>query len=432
LRDMSSRGAATGPARRRSAPAPTIDSPYKYSSLEGGIELRFDGKQPANEVLAEGAPEAERTVLRTRKPTQATLQMPETDGWVNRLVDSDNLLYLRLLQSDPQVRGRVKLVYIDPPFATGFLFVDRQDQAHYSDELVGARYLEFLRKRLILLRELLSPDGLIFVHLDDKMVHYAKVLMDEVFGTACFRNMITRQKCHSKNSTAREFGSVADYLLAYSKTLKWTWNRVWEPWTEDRVRSAEFHYRDPGSSRRYKPVPIHAPGVRHGATGGTWRGREPPPGKHWMYTPSKLDALDSRGEIYWSKNGTPRRKVYLDTRPGAPVTDIWLGLKDPMNQHTSETGYPTEKNQLLVERVILAASNPGDLVLDCFAGSGTTCAAAEKLGRRWIGVDSNPRAIDLSERRLTQSVDGTPLRLAFDVERIRSTARTPTNPPLVD
>jgi adenine-specific DNA-methyltransferase len=298
------------------------------------------------------------------------------------------------------------------------VFVDRQSNAHYTDRLVGAEYLSFLHQRLVLLRELLSDEGLIVVHLDDKMVHYVKVLMDEVFGTACFRNMITRQKCHSKNSTAREFGNVSDYLLLYSKTLHWTWNKIWEPWTEESIQSAEFHYVDPRTGRRYKPVPIHAPGVRHGATGEVWRGMLPPPGKHWMHTPERLEEFASRGDIHWTRNGTPRRKVYLDQRPGSPLTDIWFGLKDPMNQHTSETGYPTEKNQALIERLILSATNPGDLVLDCFVGSGTTCAAAEKLGRRWIGIDSNPRAIEFAERRLLHPNDDSRLRSDFSVERV--------------
>jgi adenine-specific DNA-methyltransferase len=386
---------------KRSAPAPTIDSPYKYASLEGGVELRYDGKASEGDILRPRPSLGWK--VRVHKPVPS-LQKLLTDAppvpTDNRLIEGDNLAVLRSLLDDDSVRGKVRLVYIDPPFATGWIFSDRNATRHYSDELVGAKYLEFLRERLVVLRELLAPDGSIYLHLDDKMVHYAKVLMDEIFGTACFRNMITRQKCHSKNYTRKEFGNVADYILFYSKGPGWVWNKPWEPWDEEKIKQAEFQYREEGTGRRYKLVPLHAPGVRNGATGESWRGLMPPEGKHWQYTPEKLEGFDQRGEIHWSKNGNPRRKVFLDDRPGAPVHDIWLGLKDPMNQHTSDTGYPTEKNLSLLERVVAASSGPGDLVMDCFMGSGTTCVAAAKLGRRWIGIDSNPQSLEIAEKRI--------------------------------
>jgi adenine-specific DNA-methyltransferase len=119
----------------------------------------------------------------------------------------------------------------------------------------------------------------------------------------------------------------------------------------------------------------------------------PPPGKHWQYTPETLDEMDARGEIYWSLNSNPRRKVYLDNSPGKPIQDIWLDMRDAHNQNVEITGYPTEKNPDLLARIIEASSDPDDIVLDCFSGSGTTLAVAEKLGRRWIGVDNSYQAI---------------------------------------
>ena len=151
-------------------------------------------------------------------------------------------------------------------------------------------------------------------------------------------------------------------------------------------------------------VPIHAPGVRNGETGKPWRGKMPPPGKHWQYPPATLDEMDARGEIFWSKNGNPRRKVYLDEHPGVAVQDIWLDFRDAHNQNIKITGYPTEKNPNLLRRMIAASSNPGDLVLDCFAGSGTTLAVADEMGRNWIGVDNSMEALKTILHRFEHGV----------------------------
>jgi adenine-specific DNA-methyltransferase len=145
--------------------------------------------------------------------------------------------------------------------------------------------------------------------------------------------------------------------------------------------------------RRYKKVPIHAPGIRNGETGKEWKGKLPPHGKHWQYTPDKLDEMDARGEIYWSATGNPRRKLYLENSAGIPIQDVWLDVRDAHNQNAHITGYPTEKPAALLKRIIEASSNPGDLILDCYAGSGTTLVVASELGRRWIGVDRGQEAI---------------------------------------
>lgn len=161
----------------------------------------------------------------------------------------------------------------------------------------------------------------------------------------------------------------------------------------------EYNCIDLETGRRYKKVPVHAPGLRNGETGQPWRGKNPPPGKHWQYTPRKLDEMDARGEIYWSPTGNPRRKIFLDASDGVPVQDIWLDFRDVRNQNTKITGYPTEKNPELLARIVRASSEPDDLVLDCFAGSGTTLAVASELGRRWIGVDNSTEAIATTLRR---------------------------------
>jgi adenine-specific DNA-methyltransferase len=298
----------------------------------------------------------------------------------------------------------VRLVYIDPPYATKSIFQSRQQTDAYSDLLEGAHYIEFLRARLILLRELLADDGSIYVHLDDNMAFHAKAIMDEVFGRSNFRNWITRKKCNPKNYTRKTFGNVSDYILFYTKTSEYVWHRPVEEWTAKRAEK-EYQYSDEKTGRLFKKVPIHAPGVRNGETGKPWRGMMPPPGKHWQYKPSTLDEMDARGEIYWSPTGNPRRKIFLDESKGVPVQDIWLDFRDAHNQNIHITGYPTEKNPALLQQIIGASSDEGDLVLDCFAGSGTTLEVAHQMDRRWIGIDNSPEAIRVMHQRFASGLE---------------------------
>lgn len=314
-----------------------------------------------------------------------------------RLYFGENLLVLRSLLSDLDIAGKVTLVYIDPPFSTQGTFLSRRQQKAYEDNLSGSRYVEHLRARLILLRELLSDNGSMYLHLDENAVFEMKLIMDEIFGFSNYRNLIVRKKCNPKNYTRKAYGNVADFILFYSKTDNYVWNRPVEPLSEENKK--EYHYTESETGRRYMKVPVHAPGTRNGATGGPWRDMLPPPGKHWQYTPKMLDEMDARGEIFWSGNGNPRRKVYLDEHPGVGLQDIWLDLRDAHNQNVKITGYPTEKNPDLLRRIIGASSNPGDLVLDCFAGSGTTLAVADEMQRQWIGMDNSQESISTVLRR---------------------------------
>lgn len=358
-----------------------------------GITLSYEGKKTESAILA--------------TPT-ADLKRDTSEGVIgdapNRLYFGENLSVLAALLSDPNVRGKVRLVYIDPPYATKSVFQSRQQTDAYSDLLEGAHYIEFLRERLILLRELLSEDGSIYVHLDDNMAFHAKAVMDEVFGPSNFRNWITRKKCNPKNYTRKTFGNVSDYILFYTKSDNYVWHRPVEAWTPQRA-DKEYQYTDEKTGRRYKKVPIHAPGVRNGESGQPWRGVMPPPGKHWQYRPSTLNEMDARGEIYWSPNGNPRRKVFLDESDGIPVQDIWLDFRDAHNQNIHITGYPTEKNPALLQQIIEASSNEGDIVLDCFAGSGTTLAAAHSLDRHWIGIDNSPEALRVILQRFARGLE---------------------------
>lgn len=350
------------------------------------FRLEYEGKASPADVLA--------TKPAKLQPIFAVPGEPK-----NRLIYGENLGVLRALMDEPQVAGQVRLVYIDPPYATRSRFECRDQNHAYEDVLWGARYLEFLRQRLILLRELLAPNGSIYLHLDDNMAFPAKVLMDELFGPKSFRNWITRKKCNTKNYTRKQYGNISDYILFYTKTEEYVWNQSFEAWDEESTKR-EYQYVDGKTGRLYKKVPVHAPGVRNGATGGEWKGMMPPPGKHWQYRPSTLDAMDARGEIYWSPTGNPRRKIYWDDSKGIPVQDIWMDFKDAHNQNIRVTGYPTEKNIDLLKRIVLASSDPGDLVLDAFAGSGTTAVVAEDLGRRWVAIDNSPLALETMVRRL--------------------------------
>jgi adenine-specific DNA-methyltransferase len=358
-------------------------------------ELTYPGKQPEAGILSgpRAHPEKRFSVTKTAE-----------GAWRNRLYAGDNLGVLRALLNDPTVCRKVRLVYIDPPFATGGVFESRTGDHAYEDLAYGAHYLEFLRQRLIVLRQLLDPKGSLYLHLDETMAFAVKVLMDEIFGPANFRSWITRKKSNRKNFTRNQYGNISDYILFYTRTDDYVWNRPLEPWTEEWALR-EYRHVEKDTGRRYKRVPVHAPGTRNGETGKPWRGKLPPPGKHWQYPPQVLDELDAQGEIYWSPSGNPRRKVYFDQSQGVPVQDIWLDCRDAHNQMIEVTGYPTEKPVGLLERIIAASSDAGDLVLDCFAGSGTTLVVAEELGRRWIGVDSGVEAIATTVKRLAKGTE---------------------------
>lgn len=360
------------------------------SNISSEISLAYEGKSSERDILA-------------TQPATVSLLMPAQKETFNRLYYGDNLPILASLLGDSDVKRKVKLIYIDPPFATKSVFQSRTQDDAYQDLLVGAHYIEFLRKRLVLLRELLADDGSIYIHLDMNMAFHVKVVMDEIFGQKNFRNWITRKKCNPKNYTRKTYGNISDYLLFYTKSDNYIWNRPYKEWTPE-LAAKEYQYIEEKTGRRYKKVPIHAPGVRNGATGMPWRGMNPPPGKHWQYTPERLDEMDARGEIYWSPNGNPRRKIYLDNSPGIPIQDIWLHLRDAHNQNIKITGYPTEKNPDMLSLIIQASSDPDDIVLDCFCGSGTTLDIASKLKRRWIGIDNSPTAMNTIFHRFAKGL----------------------------
>ena len=303
----------------------------------------------------------------------------------------------------------VDLVYIDPPFATNNDFLIDTDRANaisasgkvaYSDKTRGVAYLDELGLRLHAIRNVMSSTGSIYVHIDVKMEHHVRLLMDDVFGAQNFRNSITRVKCNPKNFTRYSYGNIKDTILFYSMSpTRITWNPQKEPMSFDDIE--RLYPMIDAEGRRYTTTPLHAPGVTlNGATGRAWRGMSPPPGRHWRYSPQKLDDLDAAGMIAWSSTGNPRKIRYAhdpdsdDELPSKLPQDVWV-YKDPQRAL-----YPTQKNEEMLERIILTSSDPDDTVLDCYAGSGGTLLQAHKLGRRFIGMDDSESAQEVINRRL--------------------------------
>ncbi|WP_445955713.1 DNA methyltransferase [Yeosuana sp.] len=315
----------------------------------------------------------------------------------NKFIFGDNLLVLKNLLDTHS--GRIDLIYIDPPFATGREFSSMNEDSAYSDKLIDSEFLEFIRKRLILLKDLLSEKGSIYLHIDKKIGHYVKIIMDEIFGYNNFINDITRIKCNPKNFSRNAYGNYSDMVLFYAKNRdKNIWNEITEPMDKEK-RETLFTKKHPKFGY-YTTNPIHAPGKTiDGDTGKEWKGSLPPKGRHWRYSREVLTQLDEAGLIEWSNTGNPRKIVLASEHKGFKVQDVWE-FKD---KGLSYVDYPTQKNFDFLERIIRNSSNTDSIVLDCFAGSGSTLKVAEKLNRKWIGVDNSTHSYNVVKETLKQS-----------------------------
>ena len=359
-------------------------------------------------------------------------------GWKNLIVQGDNLQFLKtcFLDQDPivkgKVKGKVKLVYMDPPFATKSDFAATAGEDSYSDKIDRAEFLEALRERVVFLRELLSDDGSIYVHLDQRMSAHARIVLDEIFGRDNFRNEIIwrNTNVHSKAAT---FGTIHQSILMYTKTNNFTFSKLKRPSFKGYEEGHYRHSDDRGSYRHSDPT---GDGIRGGDSGATWQGYNPTEkSRHWAI-PSyvydlidedishlpllqKLDKLLEAGLIVLpaKRGGQPQFKRYLTENSGNFIQDIWSYQPYTKGAYTDsdecidedvtwalsdaeDTGYPTQKPEGLLARIINASTNPGDLVIDPFGGSGTTAAVAEKLGRRWITCDFGKHAIYTIQKRL--------------------------------
>lgn len=363
-------------------------------------ELVYHGKERAENIVADTL----------AVPLQRVRTFGRNgDGWHNKLIFGDNLQVMKSLLADKKA-GRlrnadgsdgVRLVYIDPPFATKREFSGNREQRAYQDKIAGAQFIEFLRRRLILIRELLADNGCLYLHLDQRKAHYAKVVLDEVFGEHNFVNEIVWKRLSAHND-AHKYGPIHDVIFFYSKSEDYVWNAQFSAVSPDYVEQF-FDQVDEKTGRRYARGDLTARGIRRGETGKPWHGINPSlKGNHWKVRPSELDRLEAEGFIHWptKEDGMPRLKRFADELQGVALQDLWLDIKLMHNLSVERTDYPTQKPEELLARVIAASSKQGDIVLDAFGGSGTTLAVAEKLGRRWVGIDCGKLAIYTVQKRM--------------------------------
>lgn len=405
-----------------------------------------------------------------------------SDG--NMLYYGDNLGILRSRNPLYIPDESVDLVYLDPPFNSNqdynVLFQEEDgtraaaqvkafedtwhwDQASASafDDVVRAggpvadamvaferllghndmlAYLSMMAPRLVELKRVLKPTGTIYLHCDPTASHYLKMLMDAVFGKENFRNEIVWKRTHAHGS-AKRYGPVHDIVLFYAKTPAYAWENPRQLHSEEYI-SDHFTERDE-EGRLFQPISLTGSGTRAGFSGKPWKDVDPTKvGRHWALpgdvleslgiiggtSQEKLDALDKAGLIYWpgKEDGTPRLKWYADALKGQAVPDIWTDIPPIPAKSAERLSYPTQKPESLLERIIMASSKPGDTVFDPFCGCGTTVAAAQKLGRRWIGIDITHLAIGLIRYRLRnaygEGVEGT-YRVHGEPEDLASAAK---------
>lgn len=263
-------------------------------------------------------------------------------------------------------------------------------------------YLSMMAPRLMELRRVLKSTGSIYLHCDTTASHYLKMLMDAIFGPENFINEISWKRSQTRSSISRSFRRAHDIILFYSCRDQYRFNMQYKPLSEGSMKL----YDNEDEHGKYQAVPLLVSGKRNGETGKVWRGIDPntkgKAGMHWVTMPAKLEDYDKRGLILWpdKKGGSPRLKYYLDQSPGVPLNDFWEDIDLISSSAAEALGYQTQKPEALLERIIGAGTSEGDMVLDPFCGCGTTIAAAQKMGRRWIGIDITHLAISLIKHRL--------------------------------
>ncbi|MDE2688419.1 MAG: DNA methyltransferase [Chloroflexota bacterium] len=292
---------------------------------------------------------------------------------------------------------------IENDFPTLSKVIDTTRTAHSEGT---AAYLTFMAIRIIELHRILKPNGSMYLHCDSAANSYLRLTMDAIFGTENFKTEIVWQRTTS-HSDAKRLGRVHDYILFYGKGPVPTWNSVYQPLNPGYVENY-YRYKD-DDGRRFMSADLSGAGPGPERTFGERGTIAPPTGRHWMYDDDGIVKLLAEDKIYWTRNGVPRLKVYLDQHPGMPAHDVWADIQPLRSWHKERTGYPTQKPAALAERIIKASSNPGDVVLDCFAGCAYVPIAAERNGRQWIACDISPRALTVLRRQFAKfnyAVDG--------------------------
>lgn len=334
-------------------------------------------------------------------------------GWRNKLIWGDNLLVMGSLLE--KFAGKVDLIYIDPPFATGTDFSFTTAIGESGEELAKEQsvieekayrdtwgrgldsYLDMLSSRLRIARDLLTDNGSIYVHIGPDIGTYVKTAADDIFGggTPSVELVWRRVTAHSDS---KRWGVTHDYILWLSKSASFIWNPQFMPYSDEYLAS---HYRHKtADGRRYRLDNLTSPNPRPNMTY-VWRGHQPPR-YGWRYELETMEQKYSEGriELARSEGGRPQLRRFLDEMPGVPLGSVWSDIPPVNSQAGEDTGYDTQKPELLLERIIKASSNPGDLVADFFCGAGTTLAVAEKLGRRWIGCDLGRWGVHVTRKRL--------------------------------
>lgn len=379
----------------------------KVKTIKGYPELHWTGKRPYQSTQYFPAQLRER-------------YGEEKDNWINKIFWGDNLQVMSHLLKE--YRGKVDLIYIDPPFDSKADYkknvtlkgkivendASSFEEKQYGDIWTNDEYLQFMYERLILLRELLSEKGSLFLHCDWHKSHHLRCLLDEVFGTNNFVNEIVWRKSNSHND-GKKFGCITESIFFYSKTPVYTYNKQFYEMDEKSYTLVEEE-----TGRKYKSVSLNAAGQGDARYFGD-KLLYPPVGTHWRWSQDRINqALNMNPpKIFFTANGVPRYKQYMDEMNGNPIQNLWTDDMEELpienlwmdfmaisSQASERLNYPTQKPEQLLERIICAASNQGDLVFDCFMGSGTTQAVAMKLGRRFIGADINLGAIQTTTKRL--------------------------------
>ena len=375
-------------------------------TIKGYPELHWTGKRPFKSTIYYPAQLKESY----GESVQFTDKKGNTSNWFNKIFWGDNLQVMSHLLKE--FRGQVDLIYIDPPFDSKADYKKKIqlkgqtvsndtstfEEKQYGDIWTNDEYLQFMYERLLLLKELLSPTGTIYLHCDWHKSHYLRMMLDEVFGVDNFRNEISWQKITSAKAQSSFFANIKDTILIYTKTQIADFNPQYIQGEKD---DKNYSLIEEGTGRRYGSFDFTQAGQGVARKFGDII-LEPPAGKHWIWSQEKIDEGIKNGKIIFTKNGLPRVKRYLDEKMGNYVSDLWNDNEvAPLSANAAERiDYPTQKPESLIARVIKASSNPGDLVFDCFMGSGTTQAVAMKLGRRFIGADINLGAVQTTTKRL--------------------------------
>ncbi|UCE14729.1 MAG: site-specific DNA-methyltransferase, partial [Candidatus Heimdallarchaeota archaeon] len=333
--------------------------------------------------------------------------------WTNKLIFAENKLVMVTLLED--FEGKINTIYVDPPFASGSILksniqIDRKKESReeitFKDSWGRSgldSYLTFMFERLLLMRELLSTNGSIFVHLDWHAGHYIKVIMDEIFGLENFRGEIVWQRTpgHHLSST---MDVMTDIILWYSKSSDYVYHQQYQTLTKEETEQ-KFAFIEEETGRRFTHEKLEQSSNAYSI--GETRvidGRTVTTNVGWRWTQETFDKRLAKNPhlIFWTKKGRPRYKRYADEYLGRKIGNLWLDIPALASNDKERLGYPTQKPEGLLERIITMSSNEGDLVADFFCGSGTTLSVAEKLNRCWIGVDSSENAIQLTKKRLVE------------------------------